>query len=247
MGVCEAREPLVPTANPGPPAQYEPVGEGVIAKALGGKRWRQQAATISDATLSASAVFPFGLALGANPDERGHDVGVALGALAVNLALTDVVKRLADRPRPYAHFCRPYRPEDLAKDDAHYSFYSGHTSTAFAMAVTAGMLSHYHGYRNEAGVWATGLTLATTTAVLRIAADRHYATDAIAGAAAGIFIGWLVPRLHRPAGMPQPGSRKSEPPPATMTLPLRFGGASGEGVLRAGFGTGPFVEATWRW
>ena len=218
-----------------------------IAKALGGKRWRQQATSISDATLSASAALPFGLALGANPDERGHDVGVALGALAVNLALTDVVKRLADRPRPYAHFCRPYRPEDLAKDDAHYSFYSGHSSTAFAMAVTAGMLSHYHGYRNEAGVWATGLTLATTTAVLRIAADRHYATDGIAGAAAGAFVGWLVPRLHRPAEMPQPGTRKNEPPPATMTLPLRLGGASGQGVLRAGFGTGPFVEATWRW
>ena len=73
------------------------------------------------------------------------------------------------------------------------------------MAVTAGMLSHYHGYRNEAVVWATGLALATTTAVLRIAADRHYATDGIAGAAAGAFIGWLVPRLHRPDEMPQPG------------------------------------------
>jgi membrane-associated phospholipid phosphatase len=218
-----------------------------IAKALGGKRWRQQAVGISDATLSASAALPFGLALGANPDERGHDVRVALGALAVNLALTDVVKRVADRPRPYAHFCRPSRPEDLAKDDAHYSFYSGHSSTAFAMAVTAGMLSHYHGYRNEAGVWATGLTLATTTAVLRIAADRHYATDGIAGAAAGAFIGWLVPRLHRPAEMPPIRTRTTVPPAATIALPLRFGGSSGEGTLRAGFGTGPLVEATWRW
>ena len=178
-----------------------------IAKALGGKRWRQQAAGISDATLSASAALPFGLALGANPDERGHDMGVAFGTLAVNMALTDVVKRLADRPRPYAHFCRPHRPEDLAMDDAHYSFYSGHSSTSFAMAVAAGMLSHYHGYRNEAGVWATGLTLATATGVLRIAADRHYATDVMVGAAAGAFVGWLVPRLHRPAEMPQPGPR----------------------------------------
>ena len=141
-------------------------------------------------------------------------------------------------------FCRPYCPEDLAKDDAHYSFYSGHSSTAFAMAVTAGMLSHYHGYRNEAEVWAAGLTLATTTGVLRIAAGRYYATDVVAEAAAGAFSGWLVPRLHRPAEMPRPGALKNEPPPATMTLPLRLGGASGEGVLRAGFGTGPFVEAT---
>jgi membrane-associated phospholipid phosphatase len=218
-----------------------------IAKALGGKVWRQQASDISDATLSASVALPFALALGANPDERGRDMRVALGTLATNIALTDVVKRLAGRPRPYARFRRPYHPEDLAKDDAHYSFYSGHSSTSFAMAVAAGMLSHYHGYRNEAGVWATGLTLATTTGVLRIAADQHYASDVIGGAAAGALVGWLVPRLHRPAGMPQSAARKNEPPAATMTLPLRLGGASGEGVLRTGFGTGPFVEATWRW
>lgn len=218
-----------------------------IANALGGKRWRQRAAGISDATLSASAALPFGLALGADPSERGRDLAVAFEALAVNMALSDIVKRLADRPRPYAHFCRPYRPEDLAKNEAHFSFYSNHSSTSFAMAVAAGMLSHYHGYGNEAGVWAIGLTLATTTGVLRIAADKHYATDVIVGAAAGAFVGWLVPRLHRPSEMPQIGTRKNEPPPATITLPLRFGSASAEGTLRAGFGTGPVVEATWRW
>jgi membrane-associated phospholipid phosphatase len=172
---------------------------------------------------------------------------VALGTLAANIAVTDVVKRLVGRPRPYAHFHRPYRPEDLVKDDAHYSFYSGHSSTSFAMAVAAGMLSHYHGYRNEATVWATGLTLATTTGVLRIAADQHYATDVIVGAAAGGFVGWLVPRLHRPDEIPQPRIRTSGPPPATITLPLRFLGGSGEGVLRTGFGTGPFLEVRWRW
>jgi len=218
-----------------------------VANALGGKRWRQQAASISDATLSASAALPFALALGANSEQRGHDVAVVLGTLAMDMALTDVVKRLVDRPRPYVHFCRPYRPDEPAKDDAHFSFYSGHSSASFAMAVAAGMLSHYHGYRSEAGVWATGLTLATTTSVLRIVADQHYATDVIAGAAAGAFVGWLVPRLHRPGEMPPTRTGKTLPPAAMIAVPLRFGGSSGGWTLRAGFGTGPVVEATWRW
>jgi membrane-associated phospholipid phosphatase len=218
-----------------------------LAEALGGRRGRQQAARVSDTTLMAATALPFGLAVGANPDQRGRDIGVAFGTLAVNLALTDVVKRLADRPRPYTHFCRPYRPGDLLKEDAHFSFYSGHASSSFSMAVAAGMLSHYHGYRNEAWVWATGLTMATTTGVLRVVGDKHYATDVIVGAAAGAFVGWLVPRLHRPGERPQTSARTPEPPPATLTLPLRLGSASGEGALRAGFGTGPFLEATWRW
>jgi membrane-associated phospholipid phosphatase len=218
-----------------------------VAEALGGRSWRQQAARISDMTLSASVALPFGLVVGADPDERRRDLGVAVGTFAVSLALTDAVKRLADRPRPYAHFCRPYHPEDLGKGDAHFSFYSGHSSSAFAMAVTAGMLSHYHGYRNQAWVWASGLTLATTTGVFRIVADKHYTTDVIVGAAAGAFVGWLVPRLHRPEGPPPVQTRVAEPPPAALALPLRLRRVPGGGALRAGFGAGPFLEATWRW
>ena len=48
-------------------------------------------------------------------------------------------------------------------------------------------------------MWAAGLTLATTGAYLRIAADRHYATDVLAGAIVGSAVGFGVPYFaHRP-------------------------------------------------
>ena len=48
-------------------------------------------------------------------------------------------------------------------------------------------------------MWIAGLSFATTGAYLRIAADRHYATDVLTGALVGSAIGFSVPYLaHRP-------------------------------------------------
>jgi membrane-associated phospholipid phosphatase len=48
-------------------------------------------------------------------------------------------------------------------------------------------------------MWAAGLLLATTGGYLRIAADRHYATDVIGGAIVGSAVGFSVPYFgHRP-------------------------------------------------
>ena len=44
-------------------------------------------------------------------------------------------------------------------------------------------------------IWGAGLGLAVTTAYLRIAADRHYATDVLAGSAFGIAAGIAIPWL----------------------------------------------------
>jgi membrane-associated phospholipid phosphatase len=38
--------------------------------------------------------------------------------------------------------------------------------------------------------------VATGTAILRIAADRHWATDVIAGAVLGGALGYAIPALH---------------------------------------------------
>jgi hypothetical protein len=47
----------------------------------------------------------------------------------------------------------------------------------------------------DAAACATGLALATAVGVLRIAADRHYATDVLLGAGVGLLSGWLLPWL----------------------------------------------------
>lgn len=46
-------------------------------------------------------------------------------------------------------------------------------------------------------VWGAGLATASSVAILRVAAGKHYPSDVVMGAAMGSFIGWLVPMLHR--------------------------------------------------
>ena len=45
-------------------------------------------------------------------------------------------------------------------------------------------------------MWAAGLTLATLTGYLREAADKHYLSDVLTGAAVGAAVGWAIPYLH---------------------------------------------------
>lgn len=40
------------------------------------------------------------------------------------------------------------------------------------------------------------IAVATGTAILRVAADRHWATDVIAGALLGGALGYAIPALH---------------------------------------------------
>ena len=75
------------------------------------------------------------------------------------------------------------------------SFPSGHTTTAFSVAVSAGMVAHMRGYKSEPYVWAAGFALATTSGYLRIAANKHWFTDTLGGAFLGTAIGLTVPLL----------------------------------------------------
>jgi len=99
-------------------------------------------------------------------------------------------KAIAVRRRPFALFkAEPVR----AKHDYDTSFFSGHTSLAFTMAVSSATVARLRDYRSETALWIGGLTLATATGYLRIAGDAHYATDVITGALVGAAIGIAVP------------------------------------------------------
>ncbi|HEX5062539.1 MAG TPA: phosphatase PAP2 family protein, partial [Kofleriaceae bacterium] len=105
--------------------------------------------------------------------------------------VTRAIKVGAARERPYVHFTSERGGED------NLSFPSGHTSHAFALAASAGMIAHERGYKLEPYVWASGMTIATLTGYLRIAADRHYLTDVVVGASIGVSAGLTVPFLMR--------------------------------------------------
>ncbi len=114
-------------------------------------------------------------------------------ATMVALSLQQAAKLTARRPRPYAH---AGEPETIAGDtNANVSFFSGHTTFAFALAASAGTVTTLRGYRWAPITWAVGAPIALTTGYLRIAADKHYFTDVLVGALVGTGIGIGVPLL----------------------------------------------------
>lgn len=112
---------------------------------------------------------------------------VVLSELAVQ-----VVKFSVGRQRPFAHFGGATVVPGL---DNNVSFFSGHSTLVFGVATSAGMIAHRRHYWTEPYIWAAGMTLATTTAYLRVASDEHYMTDVLVGSAFGVLAGLTVPLL----------------------------------------------------
>ena len=173
-----------------------------------------------------STVFSFGLAplagfgVGAlvawhddRLDELPADTLVVAESAMIAINLNQIAKFAVARQRPDAHARALEDPSAAPATSDNLSFFSGHATLAFALATSAGTVASMRGHRLAPVMWAAGLTLATTGAYLRIAADRHYATDVLTGAVFGSAVGFAVPYLaHRPnplnaciAAAPVPG------------------------------------------
>jgi membrane-associated phospholipid phosphatase len=114
------------------------------------------------------------------------------------MVLNNIVKIAAARERPDVHARTPEEREANHQPSDNVSFYSGHTTLAFALATSAGTIASMRGYRLAPVMWVTGLALASISGYLRVAADRHYATDVLTGALIGSAIGFSVPYFfHR--------------------------------------------------
>ncbi len=161
-------------------------------------RRRAQLARVSDATVAAAAALPLGVIAGSRGTHDVRDVVVYGEVLAANYGLLMFTKRFFSRPRPYTHFCEPTAPEPLHARDAQFSFFSGHSSLSFAGAMTAARLARLRGHRNAGAIKWTGLGLASTTALLRMAGDKHYFTDVVVGAGVGLALGHFIPKWQQP-------------------------------------------------
>jgi membrane-associated phospholipid phosphatase len=119
---------------------------------------------------------------------------VVFEAVALSSALDEFVKFVVARQRPFAHYRDPAYAGPRNPDE-NLSFYSGHTALDFSMAAASATVASLRGYRGSPLVWATGFPVAALTGYLRIAADKHYFTDVLAGALFGTLAGVLVPLL----------------------------------------------------
>lgn len=137
--------------------------------------------------------------LAATTDDRGDEALVDLLVVAEGgfsaMLVTEVLEPIALRTRPYVHAIADdtERAKVIAQTGAFHSFPAGHVCEAFGTATAAGVVASLRGYRIAPLVWATGMMLGAATAYTRMAADRHYFTDTLAGAAIGTLTGAAVP------------------------------------------------------
>ncbi|MBI5502752.1 MAG: phosphatase PAP2 family protein [Deltaproteobacteria bacterium] len=168
----------------------------------------------TDAADATSGVLAFGLlpaitlavnAASARDEGRAvqgaEDLLLVAEAAALAASVNQLTKFLVGRERPFVHALpEEWKGLTAKPDDNNLSFFSGHTTLAFAVAVSGATVATLRGYDSAPYLWAIGGTMALATGWLRIAADKHYLSDVLIGAAVGSLIGWLVPWLHRRDG-----------------------------------------------
>jgi membrane-associated phospholipid phosphatase len=126
------------------------------------------------------------------------DFLITYEATSIAVVIDEVTKLIVARERPDLHFSADSLTTAPHPPDSRLSFYSGHTTLTFAIATAAGTVATMRNYTQAPLVWITGMSLATLTGYLRMAAARHYMTDVLVGAAMGALVGFSVPYIfHR--------------------------------------------------
>jgi membrane-associated phospholipid phosphatase len=126
---------------------------------------------------------------------------IAEAAVAAS-AIDQVVKFSVGRERPFVHALPDSGKGSTAQpSDNDVSFYSGHTSLAFALVASSATVGQMRGYRDAWVIWPAGIAAASAIGYLRIAADKHYLSDVVTGAVMGTAAGVAIPLLvHGRAG-----------------------------------------------
>ena len=122
---------------------------------------------------------------------------LGIQATMINGALNEIVRLLVQRPRPFVYM----DPSGSAGIPMNYtSFYSGHTS--FSALACMILFTHLIGL-GATRKWLiltgiVGIVLVCATAVLRVQAGKHFVTDVVFGAFAGMTVALVTALIHRP-------------------------------------------------
>lgn len=131
---------------------------------------------------------------------------ILLESVAVAGAITQSLKVIVGRKRPYGYFghggdAGEGSTYDLTGADANLSFPSGHTTVAAALGTGIATIATLQESPAAPWLWGAAGVLTVSTATLRMMAEKHFFTDALAGAAIGSACGVVVPLLHRRGGL----------------------------------------------
>ena len=156
----------------------------------------------SDIALGIVVAAPLALLLDAGVRDDWRTCALMYAeTMALAVILPACGKDTVDRIRPFVY--NTNAPMDKkTTSDAKKSFFSRHTSAAFASAVfMSTVYGDYHpGSAARPYVWAGSLLAATAVGMMRYESGEHFPTDIIAGAVAGGAAGYLIPRVHRATG-----------------------------------------------
>jgi len=168
-------------------------------------------------------------------------MAINIAAYALNGFVTLMSIRAAARERPAEVKCQD-DPEyiELCGNGPLRSFPSGHTAGAFA---GAGLYCAHHtslplygGGLPDTAACVAALTMASSVAILRVSAERHYFSDVVVGAGIGLGVGWLLPwLLHYRHGPPSEDeleeAASAEPGLRATAMPWTDGQGAGIDVV----------------
>ncbi|MBF5041474.1 phosphatase PAP2 family protein [Aggregicoccus sp. 17bor-14] len=185
-------------------------GRGIAGSAQAQKNARTWSNVVTLGVLPAGT---FGTGLyaargsGASGTELAQDATMVAQAVLFSALTNQAVKFIAGRERPFVHeLPASERPLTDKPEDNNLSFYSGHSSFAFALVTSVGTVAELRGYEHAGYIWAVGLPIAATVPLLRMAASKHYLTDVATGAVVGAAFGVGIPLLLHPRLSQAPGA-----------------------------------------
>jgi membrane-associated phospholipid phosphatase len=168
------------------------------------------------------------------PDLAREMLLMNVEVLTVTAALQTIANVVASRERPYGPRCGLELEEGWRacdSNDRYRSFFSGHTSQAFASAAVTcvhhAQVPLYGGGLADAAPCVGTMMVAAAAGALRIVGDQHYATDVLTGALVGTGTGLLLPYLLHYGRSPAPAPEEE---PADFSAHL-FPTPTGLGVV----------------
>jgi membrane-associated phospholipid phosphatase len=126
-----------------------------------------------------------------------EDTVVILDAMLLVSGVGDVTKKASARERPAFYYGREGETE-ATPSQRNGAFFSLDTAWPFTACATAATLAAERGYWTAPYVAGAGAVLGVATGTLRMAADMHWLTDVLAGAAVGTGVGVAMPLLLHP-------------------------------------------------
>lgn len=161
-------------------------------------RWSPGSATASDVLMYSSLVMPALLLINENVRQERYVSLLYAETLFLTAGVTNLVKELTKRHRPFLYNDAADAGMKLKKD-ATRSFFSGHTSlvasSSFFMAKVYSDLNPNSHLKPL--MWTSAALLPAIVGVLRYCAGKHFPTDIITGYATGAAFGILVPHVHK--------------------------------------------------